>query len=120
MKKPIDELAKKKETKELKDHFRLLHTMYDGGRKDPDMWYKALIYMAFRFARINAFEDALDLLALIPESWFMDSIQIQMDLDRPFAQAATELCEMLVDAGIVGINIKDIAEEFTQPGYGKA
>ncbi len=116
----VDELARKKELEEVKEQFRLLYKIYDGGKTDPDMWHKSLIFMSYRFARINAMDDCIDLLALLPEEWFTTTLYDEMERDLVFAATAQELANLLINAGVVGMDAKSAMDQITQFTVGKA
>lgn len=80
---------------------RLLRETYESGKKDPLMYYKGLVCVAYRLASVEATIRALDVLLQIPQSQLVSLLDSEAKQDKFFSGLAYDLAGLLTKQGAI-------------------
>jgi hypothetical protein len=97
----VDLLKQRDMDRAVQETFRKLHELHDGGRNLPVMYYMSLIVLAGRYVAVQDIQRAMDLLTLVPVSFFTKNLPTLMLTDARFASIAVKVANAIVEGGIV-------------------
>lgn len=80
----------------VRKDLELLEKTYEGGKKDPKMWYKGLFFLAYRLVSVGESPAGLDLLLRIPRNHLVGLLDGAVD-DKFLSGIAYDMAEKLVD-----------------------
>lgn len=78
-----------------------LKYLFNSGKMDILNYYKGVISVASEFAKFDEMEDVVQLLCLIPGSFFTEELAAHLDADPLFMDVCYNLASELKSSGLV-------------------
>lgn len=93
----LDMLALAAEEKKVGDGLLALALMYSN--KEPDAFYwKAVLTFSYRYFNIDAINDGMQMLSLVPTAYLRGEFVEQMEVDPLFAEVGKRIADKLIEA----------------------
>jgi len=107
-------LALHERDKVVREGLRAIQAVYENGRKASNEYYRAVFILTWQYFDIEAIDEALELVYLIPPEYFLGEFVKQADADPLFGKLAVKVVNLLVKRGII-TEVDYITNEPVQP-----
>jgi hypothetical protein len=112
----LDVLALHQAEKAVRDQVLVLQMMRDAEVTDSGAYYRAVLMLTKPFLDIDAVDQALALLKLIPESYFREVLPKHMDEDAELHAVAGKAATALLERGHVRLDTSFTPDLHTNEG----